>query len=842
MMLTPGTRLGPYEIVTPIGAGGMGEVYKGRDTRLGRMVAIKVAQERFSERFAREARAVAALNHPNICQLYDVGPDYLVMEFVEGESPRGPLPHRDAIPVIGQFIDAIEAAHEKGIVHRDLKPANLKITPEGRLKVLDFGLAKAAEPEPTDSPENSPTLTMSATRAGIILGTAAYMAPEQARGKATDRRSDIWSFGVVVYELLTGRQLFHGEGTNDLLAAVIKEEPNLGAAPAQFRRLLGACLRKDPQKRLQAIADARLLLTETPAEATVTTTRRVFSIPSIALAVLALVAVAGWIQARRRAAAGPEPDLTLSIVPSHGQELAPVGGLNVDRISPDGSSVLFRSNGGFRLRKLSSLDLQPLPALNYTGDPFWSPDSQSVVVPTVSGLVKIHLPNGAPEFITAEPIGGERGGTWSQDGMILFAMLDSSLGGVSLFGVPAAGGQTFRLEVPGLGKGRYYNPEFLTGGDDFLFAFVPPDSSEALIYLATLREQKAVNPQLLFKNDTPAAFTRAGGGRILFVRNDNLYAQKLDPQKHRISGDPELIQQHVVSNPIERNANFSVSTSGTLAWRSGTAVLSQAIVFDRRGDRVGVAGPPVPVGSVRLSPDEEHLLATSEAGAWVVEANGPGLSPLSLAGGVVKLWSPDGSRVITNRGRTIVGHPIDGSGEDRSLAELPASGALPVLNEVLADGGILYGDQKGLFLARLDGKRPPERIADQRIDNAAISLDGTWVVYHPFTESGIYVQLLRNGGFRRQIAAAGNFPVWRKDGKEILYYDQQRIWSVRVEGSSNQPRFAPPEALFPVARPMGLNSGSRPLAVNHDGSRIYFLQSTEQPDAGVINVRTGAVR
>src|SRR5258708_3291232 len=264
MSLQAGDKLGPYEVLAHIGAGGMGEVWKARDTRLNREVAIKFSKEQFTERFAREARAIAALNHSNICHLYDVGPNYLVMEYAEGQDLRGPLDFDDALPNIQQLIDGIEAAHEKNIVHRDLKPANIKITLEGVVKILDFGLAKAMEPPPSDDgkPENSPTLTMGATQAGAILGTAAYMAPEQAKGKAADKRSDIWSFGVILYEVLTGNRLFPGETAVEILGAVLNQDLDLSAAPRRVHQLLRWCLEKDRKLRLASISDARRLLAE----------------------------------------------------------------------------------------------------------------------------------------------------------------------------------------------------------------------------------------------------------------------------------------------------------------------------------------------------------------------------------------------------------------------------------------------------------------------------------------------------------------------------------------------------------------------------------------------------
>ena len=845
MPVSAGTKLGPYEITSPLGAGGMGEVWKARDSRLGRDVAIKIGREQFSERFEREARAVAALNHSNICQLYDVGPNYLVMEFVDGEAWRGPLAPAEALPIVEQLIDGIETAHEKGIVHRDLKPANIKITPQGRVKILDFGLAKAAEPERAANPDNSPTLSMEATRVGMILGTAAYMSPEQARGKPADRRSDIWSFGVVVYELVTGKRLFQGEDISEILAAVIKEEPNLDAAPAELRRLLRACLQKDPNKRLQAIGDARLLLAEPPPVPIEVPTLRLPWVPWLVTGVVAILAALGWVKALQREPAGTGEKLTLSIVPPSGTALAQVGGLNVDRISPDGSAVLLRtSDGKFRIRSLNNLEVQPIAPINPTGDAFWAPDSKSIAVPTVNGLVKIHLPDGAPELISSDSVAAARGGSWSERGTILLSKIDSSPDGIGLYEVPAGGGRLSPITVSGLRNGRSYAPEFLPGGEDFLFAFAPFDSSEMEIYWATLREGKAVNTHLLFKNDTAPQFTPAAGGRVLFVRNDNLYAQKVDLTAGKIGGDPELVQRHVVSNPAERNANFSVSRSGALAWRSGTAIVSEAAIFDRKGNRIGTAGSAVPVDTIRLSPDETHLLAQSEAAAWILETSGLGRIASPITTGAT-LWAPDGSHFITTRGTEIGERAVNNSGEYRRLAAIPPLGSRSLfLNDVSGEGGgILYGEQTGLFLLHVNsGRAESQQLVNQRVDNAALSPDGTWIVYSPRAEPGVYVQPLRGPGFRKQIAASGNLSLWRKDGKEILYYDQERIWSVRVNGSGDQLRFAEPAALFPVARPMGLNSSSRPLAANQDASRIYFLQSADQPDSGVINVRVNAIR
>jgi serine/threonine protein kinase len=864
MAISAGTRLGQYEILAPIGAGGMGEVYRATDTKLNRDVAIKVLPQSFAQdaermaRFTREAQVLASLNHPNIAQIYGVEEHALVMELVEGETlaqriAKGPLPVDEALDICHQIAEGLEAAHEKGIIHRDLKPANVKITPEGSVKVLDFGLAtKFQEEIAAADASHSPTLTNQMTRPGVILGTAAYMSPEQASGKPADKRADIWSFGVLLWELLTGHRLFEGETVSHILADVLRGPIDFDklprATPAAIRGLLCRCLDRNVKNRLRDIGEARIgieaaLKGETPLLKGAQEpggARRLWLGWSVAAALAVGLATVAFLHFREKPPAPSAlPELALSIVPPSGRSLTSVGGLNVDRISPDGSTVLYRATDNrFHIRRLSSLQDQSMPPFDWYGDPFWAPDSKSIAFPTLSGLMRMQVPNGAPELITTAV--AERGGSWCSKGIILVAGLDSSPGGIGLYGVPATGGKAFPIEVPGLKEGRYYNPEFLAGGDDFLFLFIPLDSAGAQLFIATMRGGKAVDPRLLVGNTTAAAFTSAGGGRILFVRSDNLYAQKLDVKARHLIGDPQLVQEGVASSVVYRNAYFSVSSSGTVVWRSGTAVTSQVMIFDRKGNRKGAAGASVPADIISLSPDEAHVLVSSEAGSWVMESNGPGRTSLDSARS--KLWSPDGSGVMGVRGAEIYQRSVSGSHEFRSLAQLPVLGDRLLLHGISADGRrILYSDGNSLLSFSLDGGHRSE-VVEQRIDNAAMSPDGAWTVYHPNTEPGVYVQALISRDLRKQIANSGNFAVWRKDGKEIMYFDQDQVWSVRVDGVGTQLRFAPPEPLFSVSRPLGVLSGGRPLAVSRDGLRIYFLQSTEEPDSGVIHVRTGAIR
>jgi len=406
--LVAGEKLGPYEIVSLIGKGGMGEVYRARDPRLNRDVAIKVSAVQFSERFDREARAVAALNHPNICQVYDVGPNYLVMEYIEGEAPAGPIALDVAINYARQIADALEAAHEKGIVHRDLKPANIKIKPDGTVKVLDFGLAKLAVESDSALSENSPTLSIAATQAGMILGTAGYMSPEQARGKPVDKRADIWAFGVVFYEMLTGERLFQGEDISHTMAAVIMQQPNLEVVPLPVRRLLQNCLEKDPKKRLRDIGDVWRLLDDVapaaaPAQPEKAAHKPNWLWPVVAAALLVVLAGLSFFHFRETT---PEaPVLRSTILPPPNTEFDFTQGAGLLALSPDGKKIVFGARAAdgkeqLWVRPLDGLTAQALAGTEGALFPFWSPDSQQIAFFADGHLKKINAGGGAVITLT----------------------------------------------------------------------------------------------------------------------------------------------------------------------------------------------------------------------------------------------------------------------------------------------------------------------------------------------------------------------------------------------------------------------------------------------------------
>jgi eukaryotic-like serine/threonine-protein kinase len=856
MPLSPGDRIGPYQIAERIGAGGMGEVYRAADTRMGRDVALKVSAERFSDRFSREVHAVAALNHPNVCILHDVGENYLVMELIEGPTlaeriARGPIPLEEALGIAKQIAAALEAAHEKGIVHRDLKPGNIKIKPDGTVKVLDFGLAKVVEAAAAAGSEASPTISMAATQAGIILGTAAYMSPEQARGRPVDKRADIWAFGVVLYEMVTGKRLFEGEDLTETLASVVKERPDLSAVPAPVRRLIERCLEKDPKKRLRDIGDAWLELGSPGDFVTAPGPTRPSRWPWIVAAVFAAAAVAAWL--RPQPAGRDSAGIALTIVPPPGTELSPPGGLHPVEISPDGSTVLFTTSDGLMMRRLDSLAVRPVPGTaSITNLPFWSPDSTTVVFYDFGAAYKVRLPDGAPEKIAALDV-ASRGGSWSDSGTIL--MCEQGF----LF-VPAGSGRPpDKVDVSALPASDLMYPEFLPGGENLIFFLrAYGNSAKTGEYLARYRNKKIVDPTLLLVNETAARYTPAANGRLLFVRNDNLYSQRLNLSARKLEGEAAMVAEGVTSNPYAyiRRADFSVARNGTVVWRPGKAGMSRVTVFDRSGRPIATAGPPANFSDIRLSPDETRLLVDSDAGRSLVEVGQPGLLPLPSG---VTWWAWMGkssadSKLFGVSQDGVVELAANGSGEQRPAPEYQSfasyrkkSSEHNLISDVAPDGDVLLAWAPGLLLfkpeAGAQGK-PIPLVDNTSVYTAKFSPDGLWVVYWLRNDNaGIYVQPVDAPGSRRQIAPSGRWPVWRKDGKEIVYLDGNTLMSIAVDGTGTALHFGSPHALFSGLRqPAGAVALNMPLAISRDGSRIFWVQGPEETESNEIHVRTNAIR
>ena len=625
MPVSVGDTLGPYKILELVGAGGMGEVWKARDTRLDRMVAIKRSKAEFSDRFAREAKAIAALNHPNICQLYDVGPDYLVMEYVEGAPLKGPLPLNKAVAYAGQILSALDAAHRRGIIHRDLKPGNILVTSKHCVKLLDFGLARLA------SDEEDTALT----KAGQKIGTPAYMAPEQWEGRPGDARSDIYSFGCVLYEMLTGRRAVQGK-----LATL---------EPVALDNVVRTCMAESPDDRWQAASDvwrAMNLPATPPQNAT-----RPWLWPGIAAALLVLGAL-GWTFMRAsapHAAATGEP-VTFAVYPPHGTAFSNPPNMTINApqfaLAPDGRSIVFSagSDGARPLlwrRYMDRLAAEPLPGTEDAYDPFWSPDSRWIGFFTGSELKKVPAAGGPAQVIVSD-LQDFRGGTWGQDDTILFA-----LGSGGIQRISSAGGQVTQATALGEREISHRHPHFLPGGRHFVFMAVTEDG-ELNLYGTALGEP---GKKLIAKMDSSASF--GGPGYLLSAEGNSLFAYPFDTARLQTTGERVLVTEHTARTGTYRSAVSSAA--GTIAYADILAPTGTLTWFDRNGATLGTVGPEGYYTDFRLSPSGEALAATrldrqgGVADLWITDfvrgSTNRIRGPSKYFNGSA-IWSPDGGRVI----------------------------------------------------------------------------------------------------------------------------------------------------------------------------------------------------
>ncbi|MEO8050661.1 MAG: protein kinase [Acidobacteriota bacterium] len=635
MALAPGTRLGPYDILAPIGAGGMGEVYRAKDTKLKRDVALKVLPAAFARdpdrmaRFQREAEVLASLNHPNIAAIYGVehadGMQALAMEMVEGESPKGPLGFDEAWHIASQIAGALEYAHDKGVIHRDLKPANVKVTPDGVVKLLDFGLAKAFSLHPetraSGSGENSPTLTMGATEVGMILGTAAYMSSEQARGRAVDKRADIWSFGVVLYELLTGERLFQGEDAAETLAAVIQKQPDLSRVPAKARRLLERCLEKDPKKRLRDIGDARALLVETPAVDVPAPSRsRLEVVWMIAAGVLLFaLAATSWALFRATRPADLKPLVRLDVDLGPNVSLGSQAGADAI-LSPDGTRLVYVSQGKLFTRKLDQPEGVELAGTEGAFSPFFSPDGKWVAFFAVGKLKKLSVEGGAPVVLVDAP--NASSGTWGEDGNIIASFSNSSLSRI-----PSAGGTPTPVTELAPGEFRHNWPQVLPGGKALLFSSATSNGNNIDIVSLKDGRRKILQKGGLFGRYVP---TSNGAGHLMYVNNGTLFAVAFDLDALEVRGTPVPVLDQVAYNPQYGSAqlDFSgvASGPGTLLYRRGGATASKLVTvqwLDSEGKMQPLLAKPGAYTRLRLSPDGQRLaleiLGGSSRDIWIYE-------------------------------------------------------------------------------------------------------------------------------------------------------------------------------------------------------------------------------
>ena len=810
MPVALGTRIGSFEILAPLGSGGMGEVYRARDTKLKREIALKVLPETFASdpermaRFQREAEVLAALNHPNIAQIYGVEERALVMELVEGETLKGPLP-LETLSYAQQIAAALEAAHAKGIVHRDLKPANVKVTPEGVVKVLDFGLAQLSRDrkEAESDPSNSPTFTMSATGAGMILGTVAYMSPEQARGKPVDKRADIWAFGVVLYEMLTGQRLFKGETVTDVLAAVVKEEPDLARVPANVRRLLQSCLQKDPTQRLQAVGDFKWLLEEPPQAMPPAKNSLPWKIVAAVFAIVALVLGTAYL---RRPTEQPRA-VKLSVLPPENT----IFGNDLPAISPDGRHLVFAAVTGqgrkLWIRDLDSLAVRPIPGTEGGSYPFWSPDNRFIGFFARGKLNRIDPTGGAVMTLCSAPQG--RGGSWSQSGIIVFT--PDLRGG--LLRVPAAGGAVTPVTVPDQASGEISHrfPWFLPDGRHFLYTAGTTNFENATIYVADLDSNKR---RAVLEAHSNVVYTAPG--YLLFVHDRTLMAQPFDAGGGKTIGEAVAVAEQIGYRPVQVQGQFSASQNGVLVYASDVGGQDgQLSWFDRSGNSVGRIGAPGLLSRPAISPDGNTVAVdrldqqTSLADIWLYDLRRDTATRFTFnsRSNEGPVWSPDGSHIAFRSTLGAAAHlyqrATSGMATDEALDKTESN---KLALDWSQDGRYIFEtirDPKtkwDIWVLPLFGDRKPFPYVQTEFNEmyARLSPDGHWLAYSSdeTKRTEIYVQTFPTPGGKWQISINGGLsPVWSRDGKGLFYIGaDQKLMAVKVTGGKK----------FEVGRPRPL--------------------------------------
>jgi serine/threonine-protein kinase len=814
----------------------MGEVYRARDTQLNRSVAIKVLPELFAAdserlaRFTREAQTLAALNHPNIAHIHGLEgdgsaerPRALVMELVEGEDlsvllARGPVPIVDALPIARQIADALEAAHELGIVHRDLKPANIKVRPDGTVKVLDFGLAKALAPEGasgTADPINSPTFTARATQMGMIVGTAAYMAPEQARGKAVDKRADIWAFGVILFEMLTGKRLFEGDTISDVLAAVLRADVDWRALPAsvpsEVRRLLVRCLDREPKNRLHDIADARIVIDETlrGGSGIVETTpdirrspRWLTALPWAVAALAIVTAVAISWRAGTRPAAELRPLSTFGILlpPEH---FLTVSQSPIISLSADGRTLLFVAEGpkgsGIFRRSFDRMAITRIEGTGGAEDPLLSPDGRWVAFFSGGSLRKVAADGGTPVDL-AKAL-APRGASWTPDGSLVFSPLYSS----ALFRVPASGGTAVpvtTLADPKIERSHRW-PQVLPDGRTVIFTVGLADSPGE--YDGSNIDAQRLDTgerRTILKGARMARYTPSG--YLVYQRNKTVLAVKFDARRLEVTGGPFTIQDGVGGDPSSGSGYFSVSDTGTVAVAPEASLLKSRVLVhvDQSGRETALTAPPAAINTPRISPDGRQIafaIGTGSGGdddLFVLELASQRMQRLTFGQGHGHpLWTPDGRRIVYTKGRSgatgLAMRAADGSGEEVILLKSPE---FLLAASWHPDGKRLAvtNSQRSIDVEILDtgaGGKPTPLFASQSAgeSTAVFSPDGRYIAYTS-TETGtdeVIVETFPPGGGKWQISTAGGTsPVWDRRGGTLFFVAGQSMMAVDVDTRS----------------------------------------------------------
>jgi eukaryotic-like serine/threonine-protein kinase len=870
-MLPAGTRLGPYEVLGPLGAGGMGEVYRARDSRLSRSVALKILPDAFARdadrvaRFQREAEMLASLNHPHIGSIYDVALDgdvpFLVLELVDGDTladriARGPLPLASALDVARQIADALDGAHARGIIHRDLKPANIKVSADGKVKVLDFGLAKM---HGHDLGVSAAETAIGVTSAGTIIGTTAYMSPEQARGQDADRRSDVWAFGCVLFEMLSGRQVFDGGSGSEVLANVLKSEPEWDRLPADtpesIRRLLRRCLQKDDKRRLRDIGDTRLEIDEASGGAvTSPTTTRVsirrgeryaWAAGTVALALIAAMAGIGAMRSARASSTAPaETRFDVATPGSDPLDLTAVA------VSADGRQLLFVANSEGQpttwLRSLDSVAARPLAGTGGSSYPFWSPDGRSIGFFANGGLHRLDLDGGLVRELTKATFGV--GGTWNRDGVILFSHNPAS----GIWRVNADGrglSEVTRLEP---GHGGHSFAHFLPDGKHFIY-YVAAATSVRGIYIGALDGSAS---KRLLDADSSAVYNN---GHLLFFRQATLLAQPFDVEALELKATPF----QVAEDGIGRAGGLWTAppaAGGAIAYRAGTVQFGKRFVwFNRSGEVVGSVGNGLEIVALALwpSPDGNQAVffqrGEATSNIWTIDIRRGVVSRLTSETGenIFPVWSRDGSRVIYSSNRTgkfgLYSKRL-ASGEPSEVVLAGGPGET-FATDTTADGRIVLYQQRSLesgwdiWSVPLTGGQPSAVLQTASDEGSAqLSPDGKWMAYsgNASGEFEVYLRPFPGPGQSLQVSAKGGTQLrWGPDGRELYYVaTDSKLMAVSV-GTAREgqpPPLGTPVALFAPSTGRVLSpTPNADFFPSSDGQR--FLVSTVVQDAGKAPLR-----